>query len=147
MSESNKPGMFFWIVGIIALLWMAMGSWSYIAQAFDMAYATEGLSESQIAFMDGMPAWYTALFAIAVFSGLLAALLFLMRKKSSVMLFVVSFLAALVNQIYWLFMSDAPEVFADMGTFNVYGMPILVIVLGLFFISYSKKQKVAGVLT
>lgn len=147
MSESNKPGIFFWIVGIIALLWMAMGSWSYIAQAFDMAYATEGLSESQIAFMDNMPAWYTALFAIAVFSGLLAALLFLMRKKSSVMLFVVSFLAALVNQIYWLFMSDAPEVFADMGAFNVYGMPILVIVLGLFFISYSKKQKVAGVLT
>ncbi len=144
MNESNKPGIGFWIVGIIALLWMAWGCFMYLAQAFDMAMATEGLNEDQIALMESLPAWSTALFAIAVFGGLLAAILFLMKKKLSAMLFIVSFLAALIDQIHWLFMTDAPEVFSDQ---NPYMMPVIIIVLGLFFVWYSKKQKEAGVLT
>jgi len=144
MNESNKPGIGFWIVGIIALLWMAWGCFMYLTQAFDMAMATEGLNEDQIALMESLPAWSTALFAIAVFGGLLAAILFLMKKKLSAMLFIVSFLAALIDQIHWLFMTDAPEVFSDQ---NPYMMPVIIIVLGLFFVWYSKKQKEDGVLT
>ena len=81
MSESNKPGILFWIIGVVALIWMAWGCFMYIASAFDMAMATEGLNADQIALLESVPAWYTALFAIAVFGGLLAAILFLMKKN------------------------------------------------------------------
>ena len=91
MTESNKPGILFWIVGIVALIWNAMGCLNYIAQAFDLEMASEGLSVEQIAFMETIPAWNTALFAIAVFAGLAAAITFLMRKKIAVNLFIISF--------------------------------------------------------
>ncbi|MBT8265066.1 MAG: hypothetical protein KJO41_05540 [Bacteroidia bacterium] len=143
MTNTNKPGVLFWIIGIVALLWNAMGVLNYLAQAYDMEMATEKLSAEQIAFMDALPAWNTALFAIAVFAGLAAALAFLMRKKLAVMLFIVSFVAAAISQVYWLFGTDAPEVFSD---HQPYLMPAIIVILGLVFIWYSKKQKDAGVL-
>ena len=57
MTDSNKPGILFWIVGFVALLWNAMGCLNYLAQAFDLEMATEGLSVEQIAFMEALPAW------------------------------------------------------------------------------------------
>ncbi|NNL33505.1 MAG: hypothetical protein HKO80_09900 [Flavobacteriaceae bacterium] len=143
MTNTNKPGVLFWIIGIVALLWNAMGVLNYLAQAYDMEMATEKLSAEQIAFMDALPAWNTALFAIAVFAGLAAALAFLMRKKLAVTLFIVSFVAAAISQVYWLFGTDAPEVFSD---HQPYLMPAIIVILGLVFIWYSKKQKDAGVL-
>ncbi len=144
MTNTNKPGIVFWIIGIVALLWNAMGCFNYIAQAYDLEMATADLSAEQIAFMDALPAWNTALFAIAVFAGLAAAITFIMRKKLSVNLFVVSFLAAAISQVYWTFGSDAPEVFSD---HQPYLMPVIIVVLGLFFIWYSKREKAAGVLS
>lgn len=145
MTNTNKPGIVFWIIGIVALIWNAMGCLNYIAQAYDLEMATEGLSADQIAFMDTIPAWNIALFAIAVFAGLAASIAFLMRKKLSVNLFILSFLAAAVTQIYWLFGSGAPEVFPDDPL--LYIMPAIVVFLGLIFIWYSKKEKAAGVLS
>jgi hypothetical protein len=144
MSESKKPGSLFWMIGIVALIWNGWGSFMYIAQAYDMEIASKDLSPEQIAFLDNMPAWYTALFAIAVFAGLIGAISLLMKKKRAVILFVVSFICALINQVYWLFGTEAPTVFAEQ---QPYAMPALIIVLGLVFIWYSKKMKSEGVLS
>ena len=144
MSNSNKPGITFWIIGLIALIWNGWGCFMYIAQAYDMEMATADLSEEQIAFLDAMPAWYTALFALAVFSGFIGALMLLMKKGMAVKFFVVSFICALINQIYWFFGTDASTVFDDS---NLYVMPVLIIVIGIFLIWHSKDQKAKGILS
>ena len=143
MTNTNKPGIVFWIIGFVALIWNAYGCLMYIAQAYDLEMATEGLSAEQIALMEALPAWNTALFAIAVFLGLAASITFLMRKKISVNLFIISFVAALISQVYWIFGTDASEVFSD---HNPYLMPVIIVVLGLIFVWYSKKEKATGVL-
>ena len=143
MSDSNKPGIAFFIIGVIALLWNGWGTFLYLAQAFDMEIATAELNADQIALINGMPAWYTALFAIAVFAGLLGSITLLLKKKSAAMLFLVSFITATIMELYWLFGTNAPEVFADM---QPYLMPILIIVFAAFLLWYSKNQKGKGVL-
>lgn len=143
MSNSNKPGTVFWIIGIIALLWNGMGVNSYLQIAFKTEASTLDMNAEQIALMNDTPAWMTALFAIAVFSGLIASIMFLMRKKMAAPLFVISFATAAVQQLYWLFGTNAPEVFADK---QPYLMPILIIVFGAFLVWYSKDQKAKGVL-
>ena len=40
MTNTKKPGILFWIIGIVALLWNAWGCVMYIAQAYDMEMAT-----------------------------------------------------------------------------------------------------------
>ena len=143
MTNTNKPNALFWVVGVIALLWNGMGVNYYLQSAFKTEASTAGLNEAQIELMEAMPAWYTALFAIAVFTGLLGAVLFLMKKKVAAPLFIISFVTATINQIYWLFMTDAPEVFADQAP---YVMPALVVVIAIFLVWYSKDQKKRGIL-
>jgi hypothetical protein len=144
MSNTDKPGIGFWIIGIIALLWNAMGVYNYVIQAYQTEAYTSSLNEAQLALMESMPSWNTALFAIAVFSGLIGTFILLMRKKLAVSFFLISFVTATINQLYWLFGTDAIEVFSDSMP---YLMPIIVIVFCVFLVWYSKGQKAKGVIS
>lgn len=141
MTNTNKPNTLFWIIGIVALLWNCTGVYFYLINAFNTEAATTGLTVDQIAFMDGMPAWYTALFAIAVFGGTIASIALIMRKKIAVPVFILSFICATINQVYWLFGTNAPELFSD---HSPYLMPTLIVVIGAFLIWYSKKVASKG---
>ncbi|MCB0462416.1 MAG: hypothetical protein R2816_07655 [Flavobacteriaceae bacterium] len=144
MSNTNKPGIAFWIIGIIALLWNGMGVYNYLIQAYQTEAYTSSITEDQMAFMESLPSWNTALFALAVFSGLIGTILMLMRKKSAVSLFILSFVTATIGQIYWLFGTNAVEVFSESMP---YVMPIIIIVFCLFLVWYSRNQKAKGVLS
>jgi len=144
MTNTSKPGMAFWIIGVVALIWNGMGVNAYLQYAFKTEASIAGLNVEQIALMEGMPMWYTALFALAVFAGLIGSVMLLMRKRMAVSFFIVSFMCATINQVYWLFGTDATDVFREMMP---YLMPILVIVFSAFLAWYSKNQKGKGVLS
>jgi len=144
MPRTNKPNIVFWIIGIIALFWNAMGVYNYLIQAYKTEAFTSSVNESQLALMDSMPIWNTALFAIAVFSGLIGTILLLMKKKTAIPLFLISFITATIMQLYWLFGTDAIEVFSEKMP---YLMPIIVIVFCAFILWYSKEQRKNGVLS
>ncbi len=144
MSESNKPSILYWIIAIVALLWNGMGVKSYLETAYKAESVWSELSTEQVTFMEGLPAWMTALFAIAVFGGLLGSIGLLLRKKWAAPLFVISFLTATVQQLYLLFGTDMMDVFDEN---NPYVMPILIIVFGAFLVWYSKDAKSKGILS
>ena len=144
MTNTNKPNVLFWIIGAIALIWNGMGVNAYLQQAFKTEASTAELNVDQIALMDGLPAWMTALFAIAVFAGILGSIALLMRKKLAASLLIVSFLAAIVQQLYWLFGTNVTEVFSEKMP---YLMPIMIIVFAAFLVWYCKDQKGKGVLS
>jgi hypothetical protein len=143
MTNTNKPGIAFWIISVIALIWNLMGVNAYLMQAFRVESALEEMTPEQLALLDTTPAWVTALFAIAVFAGALGCIALLMRKKMAVLLLTVSFFAATVQQLRWLF-SDGRELFDQFqGTI----MPIMIIVVCAFLVWYAKSQKAKGVLS
>ncbi len=144
MTNTNKPNVLFWIIGVVALIWNGMGVNAYLQQAFKTETYSADLSADQIVLIDGLPAWMTALFAIAVFAGVIGAIALLMRKKIAALLLCISFATATIQQLYWLFGTDAADVFIDK---NVYLMPILVIVVAAFLAWYSHDQKKKGILS
>ncbi|MBN4084751.1 hypothetical protein JYT89_00250 [Flavobacteriaceae bacterium AH-315-B10] len=144
MSNTNKPNILFWIIGIIALIWNGMGVVNYLMQAYKTEAIMAKFDADQLALLEGLPIWMTALFAIAVFAGAIGSISFLMRKKLAVSLFLVSFLAATVQQLYWLFGTNMTEVFSEE---QPYLMPIMIIVFAAFLAWYSKNQKGKGVLS
>ncbi len=135
MTTSVKPPTWFWVVSIIALLWNLVGVFNYLNQAFNQVAVLESLDQAQREAFEGIPAWATAAFAIAVFSGTLACIGLLVRKKWAKPLFIISLIAAVVQFIHWLFISNAVEAFGP----STYAMPVIVIVIGLYLISFSKK--------
>ena len=135
MNETIKPPAWFWVVGIIALLWNFVGVFNYLHQAYDKAAILEGLDQAQREVVLGIPLWATAAFAIAVFAGTLASIGLLLRKKWSLPIFVISLLALVAQFTYWLFLSDAIAVFGPKTSI----MPIIVVAVALYLVSFSKK--------
>ena len=139
-NSTNKPNVGFWIIGVIALIWNLMGAMAYIVQAFMTDEMLTALPENEQALYANVPAWVTAAFAIAVFGGVLACILLLLRKKMASMVFVISLIAILLQMTYNLILSDASEVYGPGGMV----MPIMVIFIGLFLVWYSKDTTKKG---
>ncbi|WP_127138525.1 hypothetical protein [Flagellimonas oceanensis] len=135
MTTSVKPPTWFWVVSVIALLWNLIGVMNYLNQAFNQVALLESMDQAQREAFEGIPAWATAAFAIAVFSGTLASIGLLVRKKWARPLFIISLIAALAQFIHWLFISNAVEAFGP----SSYAMPVVIIIIGIYLIFFSKK--------
>ena len=133
MTTSIKPPTWFWAASSLALLWNFFGVYSYLYNAYNKVEVLETLNPAQRELYEAIPAWATACFAIAVFSGTFASIGLLLRKKWSRPLFILSLLAAVAQFINWLFIQNAPEVFPDS-----YTMPIMVTVVGILLILFAK---------
>jgi hypothetical protein len=107
--------MHLWIVGILALLWNAMGAWDYLATELRLEAYMEGFTEEQLAYFYGFPSWVVAFWAIAVWGSLLASIGLLLRRKWSVWAFGVSFVALVVTSIYNFGLSNGAEVMGSTG--------------------------------
>lgn len=139
---SNKPTNTFWVIGIIALFWNALGVMAYLGQAFITDEIKATIPENQLAIMENTPAWATAAFAIAVWGGLLASILLLMKKKLAKTVFIISFIGIIVQLIYNFFMANAIEAYGPGGLV----MPVLTVGFALFLIWHSKRCINDGIL-
>jgi hypothetical protein len=135
-TSTNKPPIWFWIVSVLALIWNAMGVHGYLSQAYKTSAFTDAYTTEQIEVMEAMPAWYTALFAIAVFSGALGCLLLILRKKFAKSLLILSFLAATAMMVYFLFLADLQGV--DFSENKI--MSYVIIVFAIFLVWFSRKS-------
>ena len=136
-TNSNKPSTAFWVIGVLALLWNLMGVSAYLFQTL----ATEEMiaempPEQQAEMMIEHPAWLTALFALAVFGGFFGCIFLLARKKIAYYLFILSGICATIQQAYILMDIEL----------NMVIMPIMIIVVCIFLIWYSKKCVDDGIL-
>ena len=130
----TKPSISFWVISVVALLWNLMGVSQYIQQAYNTESFRAMYTSEQLLLMDATPAWATAAFAIAVFSATLGCISLLLRKKWAYSLFVVSFIAIIVQNIDG-FMRYS---FSDFDSFAL-SMTIMIPLFAIFLIWYSKK--------
>ncbi|MDC7998282.1 hypothetical protein [Gilvibacter sediminis] len=142
MTETKKPTSLFWVIAIVALIWNIFGVLAYLGQAFMTEDALKMLPTTEQELYAATPSWATAAFAIAVWFGLLGAIALLIRKRFAYPLFLLSLLGVIGQQIYGFFLSN---------TFEVYGaqaliMPIIVLILSVVFVWYSKKATAEGIL-
>jgi hypothetical protein len=124
-----------WLVGVIAVLFNAIGAFDYVMSMTQGAsyMSSAGMTPAQIAHYQSMPMWMTAVWTVGVWGAMLASVLILLRNKLAFPVFAVSLAAFLVSLIYTYVLTDGGEI---MGT----GMAITSVVITallLFFMSYS----------
>jgi hypothetical protein len=102
MEDAARPAVpaWFWIVAVLALLWEGMGCLSYLSEVGVVTLANT--PPEQAAIWHDMPTWVWCAFAIAVWVGLVAALLLLARQRLARAAFAVSLIGALV-QFGWAY--------------------------------------------
>ena len=138
-----KPTTLFWILGIVFLLWNLMGCGIYLMDTMmsDAAYV-EAHGAEMAAAREFYPVWATAFYAIAVWGGLVAAILLLLRKRLSVSLFILSLLAAVICFIP----NFTNETLRAAGGSTFWLMPLIVVFLGMVEVWFSRSQRAKGVL-
>ena len=112
-AEHQDAGGFKWVVllvGIIALIWNVLGCLNFFVQISPDGVGN--LPESHQAIAESRPFWVTVAFGISVISGVLAAVLLLMRKELSVVLFIISFIAATVATLHAVIAGNALNLFS-----------------------------------
>jgi len=142
MSNTNKPNTVFWVIGIVALFWNILGVGAYLGQAYMSEDTLAILSQGEQDYYNNYPAWATASFAIGVFGGFLGCIALLMRKKVSILLFTLSLLGVLGQQVYNFFLQD----YVELSGVSMIG-PIAIIIVAFFLMWYAKAQKANGILS
>ena len=144
MNATTKPNTAFWIIAVLALLWNLIGVYLWLYEYFLMTEEIRAtLPPEQVEIMASAPSWSMYVYGLAVFSGLLASVLLLMRKKMAVGVFLLSLIAVLILQLYWMFGMDIID---KMGPQSLI-MPLIVIALAIFEYFYSKGAARNGWLT
>ena len=143
MSEAlnSKPSMSFWVIATVVLLWNLIGLMIYYMQVtMTPEVMAENFNEAQQAWMINEPAWATAAYATAVTAGVIGAVLMLLRKALALPLFILSFIAVLVQDFNAFVLSDWKSVW---GTSALY-LPSVVIIICIFEIWYTRSAKAKG---
>lgn len=134
-----------WVIGILAVLWNAGGAFDYLMTQTQNEGYMGRFTPEQLEFFYGFPAWLVAFWAIAVWGGVLGAVLLLLRKKLAVPVFLVSFLSMVVTTFHNYFLSNGLEVIGSDTTGLIFS--VLIFVFALFLYLYSKAMVGRGVLT
>jgi hypothetical protein len=103
MTEAinGKPPVSFWIVSAVALVWNLIGLFMYYSGVSATPEQLQAVySPDQFAAIEATPVWVTSAFAIATTVGVIASVVLLLRKALAFLLFVVSFAALLVQDLY-----------------------------------------------
>jgi len=148
MSDSNvlsdqKTPWHLWFIGIVSLLWNAMGAFDYLmTQTQNEEYMAQ-FSPEELEFFYGFPIWINSAWAIAVWSGVLGSICLMLRKKWAEPVFLVSFLAMTITAIHNYGLSNGLEVAGD--TFSIVFTAAIFAVCALLWL-YSRTMSSKGIL-
>jgi hypothetical protein len=139
---AGKTPWHLWVVGVLSLLWNAMGAYDYLmTQTQNEAYMGR-FPQEQLDFFYGFPTWLVAFWALAVWGGVLGSVLLLLKKKLAAPVFLVSFVCMVVTTVRNYVFADGLEVTG--GFAAVFSAVIFVVALLLVF--YANAMKKNGVL-
>ena len=134
-----------WVVGLITLMWHAFGAYDYtMSELRDAAYLSmmpEDQRAGMLAYLDNMPSWAVATWALGVWGSVLGSVLILNRSRHAVNAFVVSLLGFIGTSLYTYMIAPA-SIMSQGGLGLVISGAILVILLGTML--YARAQVVAG---
>lgn len=141
-GTTGKTPRHLWIVGILAVLWNAIGAFDYTATELRLESYMSQFTPEQLAYFYGFPAWAVATWAIAVWGALLGSIGLLLRRRWAVWAFGVSIAGMVLTAVYSFALSDG---LAMMGQGAVmFTAVIWIIAFALFF--YARAMARRGVL-
>ncbi len=137
----TKPPRWYYIVSAVLTLWALIGCYTYLAQVTMSADDLARLPPAQRDMMAGLPEWVTAVYAIAVWSGLAGAICLLLRLKHAPTAYLVS-LVAVVVQFGWIL--TALPIIRTMGFVEAAGFPIFIAIVGAVSLWFARTARARG---
>ena len=137
---NGKPPVSFWIVAGVALAWNLIGLFMYYSGVGATPEQLQAVyTQEQYAAIEATPLWVTSAFAIATTVGVIASIVLLLRKAVAFLLFVVSFVALLVQDLYLFLLSDSLAVFGS-SLLIIQGAVFAGAIIWIWYANYARKK-------
>ncbi|WP_422060647.1 hypothetical protein [Sphingopyxis sp.] len=144
MTEVRKTPWHLWVVGVVSLLWNAVGAFDYTMTKLQNADYLAAFTPEQQAWFASFPIWANIGWALGVWGSLLGSALLLARSRHAVTAFLISIVGLAISCIYQFGMhyADLTRMF---GSFPlIFTGLIWAILIALFL--YARRQAATGVL-
>ena len=148
MADATTPALktpwHLWVIGVVSLLWNAMGALDFtMTQLASPAYL-KGLTAEQLAYIHGFPLWSVLAWGIATWGSVLGSLLLLLRCRWAVCAFCASFVGMVLTNIYSYGVSDCLKVMH--GGKGMIIFSALIFVISALLWVYARAMRRGGVL-
>ena len=136
----QKPPSWYWALAIVLLLWGVAGC---VALYVHVAYGPSidpAATDWDRAYYAALPVWFTPIYFVSIFGGLLGAIALLMRSKWAHPLFIASLVGVIV-QFGYVFL--ATDLIAHKGAMGTVPFPAFIAVIAVFqiwFAVYAKRR-------
>jgi hypothetical protein len=142
---SMRTPVHLWIVGILSLLWNAMGCFDYVMTRMrNTDYLSSAMPNvdpnAMLAWIDGFPIYAQIGWALGVWGGLLGSVLLLVRSRYAVWAYGLSLLGAVVGLGYQI-AAAPPLAGADDAMSKAMPYVIILVALGLFLYARAMEKK------
>lgn len=140
--ETHQAPFHLWVVGVLSLLWNAVGCFDYLATKLQLDSYMSQFTEAQLEYFYGFPAWMTVFWALGVWGALLGSIALLFRSRRAIPFFAVSLLGMIVSTVYSVFLSDGLEIMGSGGA----AFSAVIFVIGVLLLFYARRMSERGVL-
>jgi len=144
MNAPPKTPWHLWLIGVIAVLFNAIGVVDFVMSMAQGAkyLASAGMTPDQIAHYQRLPSWMKVVWAAGVFGAFTASVLLLLRRKQAWPVFAVSLAAFLISLLYtYVLTGDGAVMGRQMAVTSAVIAGLLVA-----FSGYSRFMAVRGIL-
>lgn len=138
-SHPPLPSWHLWLVGALGLLWNSVGAFDYVMMQSQNASYMGRFTPEQLAILLDLPRWLVAFWALAVWGGMLGALLVLLRRGLAVPVLLISLLAMSVTGVHDFV--SANGLYATGGTSPAFVLLIFGVALGLWLYARAMAQR------
>ena len=137
----NRAPMWFWIAGVLIVLWGMAGVAAFYMDVTMSPARIAALPEYDQRLLASRPQWFIWLYGVAVWSGLLAGIVLLLRSALAHAGFVLS-LVAVIAMFGFIF--TATDLIAVKGFVAAAGFPIVIAGIAVFQVWLSARARRRG---
>lgn len=138
MTQANvKTPTHLWVIGVLALLWNAMGAFDYTATQLRLEFYMGGFTPEQLDYFYNFPSWVEGAWAVGVWFALLGTIGLLLRKSWAMALYGISILGLLVTSVHNFVLSNGAEIMGEAGV----NFAIVIWVVAVFLLLYARAMR------
>jgi len=135
MNKSSVLLKRFKAITVFAIIWNVLGVISYFFHVYMPKEAIEKLPEAEQLLYQNIPKWKTITFFLATFGGFVGSILLYAKKKLAIGVLIVSLIGIIISFYYDFFLTNLLEVYGNESVV----FPLLVVLIGMFLVWFSKK--------
>ena len=139
MNAQAKAPWHLMAVGVVTLLWNGFGASQWYMQVTRAASYWGNLTMQQVQYVQQQPMWVEVAFGVGVWTGVLGALMLLLRRKLAFNAFLASLIAVVVSTIYVQGLSNGREIMGN-GTLVAAVAVIVVAAASVAYAHFARKR-------